>query len=56
MAKNAPKTILSVPSELGVLGGLARVNFRVRVLQVTGKFAQIAKTFNYSNAKATKKD
>jgi len=28
---------LSVPSELGVLGALARVNFRVRVLRVTGK-------------------
>jgi hypothetical protein len=28
---------LSVSSELGVLGALARVNFRVRVLRVNGK-------------------
>jgi hypothetical protein len=33
---------------------LARVNPRIREFQVTGRFAQDAKTFNYRSTKGTK--
>ena len=45
---------LSFPSELGVLCALARVNPRVRVFQVAGKFARAAQILRYSNAENAK--
>jgi hypothetical protein len=42
---------LSFDSKLGVLYALAGVNPRVRVFQVTGKFAQASQTFCYSHTR-----